>query len=209
MIQTIAKTAEGWKQITETRGGWQSITQGTVLGNALVHDLHGALHNPGWAIGDTPHLPVTDQQRNKANAIFQNASKGIAPKVSWTAHGLRDYMGISMKDTKLAVNTERHDTYFDLLTTLELLPLPGEEREYWFIRLKEYETSSNILLDDMVNTMIDLKHKEILNAKKAAEMALLPAEDAPKEVYVLGQLVTTKMLSETDLSLQEIMRGEK
>ena len=209
MIQTISKTAEGWKQITETRGGWQSITQGTVLGNALVHDLPGLLHNPGWAIGDTPNLPVTDQQRNKANAIFQNASKGVAPKVSWTAHGLRDFMGISMKETKLAVNSERHDTYFDLLSTLELLPTAGEEREYWFIRIKDYEIKSNVLLDDMVNTMIDLKHKEILNAKKAMEAALLPPEDAAKEVFVLGQLVTTKMLSETDLSLQDIMRNEK
>jgi len=34
------------------------------------------------------------------------------------------------------------------------------------------------------------------------------AEDAAKEIYVLGQLVTTKMLSETDLNLQEIMTGK-
>ncbi len=106
MIQTISKTAEGWRQITETKGGWQSITQGTDIGNALVHDLPGLLHNPGWAIGDTPHLPLADQQRIKATTILQNIGKGIAPTVSWTAHGLRDYMGISMKETKLAFNTE-------------------------------------------------------------------------------------------------------
>jgi len=206
MIQTISKTAEGWKQISETRGGWQSITQGTVLGNALVHDLKGVLHNPGWAIGDTPHLPITDQQRNKANAIFQSMGKGIAPKASWTSSGLRDYMGISMKETKLAFNTEQHDTYFDLLTTLELLPKPGEEREHWFSRIKDYEIKSNVLLDDMVKTMLDLKRRELQTAK--APVAVASAEDASKEVYVLGQLVTTKMLSETDLNLQEIMAGK-
>jgi len=205
MIQTISKTAEGWRQISETRGGWQSITQGTVLGNALVHDLKGVLHNPGWAIGDTPHLPITDQQRDKANAIFQSMGKGIAPKVSWTPSGLRDYMGISMKETKLAFNTEQHDTYFDLLTTLELLPKPGEEREQWFIRIKDYEIKSNVLLDDMVKTMLDLKRKEI---QKSKVPVVVNAEDAAKEVYVLGQLVTTKMLSETDLNLQEIMAGK-
>lgn len=206
MIQTISKTAEGWRQISETRGGWQSITQGTVLGNALVHDLPGILHNPGWAIGDTPHLPISDKQRDKANAIFQNMGKGIAPKVSWTSSSLRDFMGISMKETKLAFNTEKHDTYFELLTTLELLPQPGEEREYWFIRIKEYETASNVLLDEMTNTMLDLKRKEIQKAKQP----IVPssAEDAAKQVYVLGQLVTTKMLSETDLNLQEIMAGK-
>jgi len=39
MLQCISKTAEGWKQISETRGGWQNLTQGTPLGNALVGDL--------------------------------------------------------------------------------------------------------------------------------------------------------------------------
>ena len=28
MIQTLSKTAEGWKQISDTRGGWQALTQG-------------------------------------------------------------------------------------------------------------------------------------------------------------------------------------
>jgi len=126
MIQTISKTAEGWKQITNTRGGWQAITQGTELGNALVHDLPGALNNPGWAIGDTPHLPVVDQQKQIANSILVNRIKGNSgSKSSWTPHALRDFMGISMKESKLAVNTEYHETYFKLLSTLELLPKPG------------------------------------------------------------------------------------
>jgi len=154
MIQTISKTAEGWRQISETRGDWQSITQGAVLGNALVHALN----------------------------------------VSWTPSGLRDYMGISMQNT-----------YFDLLPTLDLLSKPGEEREQWFIRIKFYETKFNVLLDDMVKTMLDLKRKEI---QKSKVPIAVNAEDAAKEIYVLGQLVTTKMLSETDLNLQEIMTGK-
>jgi len=47
MIQQLSKTSEGWKQIQDTRGGWQTICQGTTLGNALLHDLKGSFHNPG------------------------------------------------------------------------------------------------------------------------------------------------------------------
>ena len=118
-------------------------------------------------------------------------------------------MGISRKETKLKFNSERHDTYFELLETLELLPEPGEEREYWYMRLKEYERSNHIELEEMVTTMLELKKKDERKAKEKELMALAPAEDAAKDVYVGGRLVTTKMLNESDLSLQQMMRGEQ
>ena len=106
-------------------------------------------------------------------------------------------MGISMKESKLAVNTEYHDTYFELLSTLELLPYSGEEKEYWFIRVKEYERNSNIMIDEMVHTMIELKYKEIQDAKARELAKLNPPEDLAKDIFVLGQQITSKMLSET------------
>lgn len=74
------------------------------------------------------------------------------------------------------------------------------------MRIKDYESTSNVLLDDMVKTMLDMKRKDALKAKQA--LMEVPAEDASKEVYVLGQLVTTKFLSETDLNLEDIMKGK-
>ncbi len=210
MVQTIAKTSEGWKQITETRGGWQSLTQGTNIGNQLVHDLPGALHNRGWAIGDTPHMPFLDRNKIKATETFLAKTKGTISKASWTSHALRDFMGIAMKDVKLKVNTERHDTYFELLETLELLPEPGELREYWYMRLKEYERSNHIELEEMVTTMLELHKKEERKEKeREAAKATTSGEDAAKDVFVRGQLVTAKMLNETDLTLQQLMMGEQ
>jgi len=57
--------------------------------------------------------------------------------------------------------------------------------------------------------MIDLAHSEE-QGKKAATLAALqpPDGDLPKELYVLGNRVTDKMLSETDLTLEEIMQGK-
>jgi hypothetical protein len=48
MSQMMARTTEGWKQISDIKGGWQAICQGTTGGDALVHELPGELHNPGW-----------------------------------------------------------------------------------------------------------------------------------------------------------------
>lgn len=47
LLQTISRTSEGWKQISAVHAGWQSITAGTVRGDALVHDLPGEFNNPG------------------------------------------------------------------------------------------------------------------------------------------------------------------
>ena len=138
MIQALSRTTEGWQQINETKGGWQSICQGTPLGDALIHDLPGPLQNPGWCIGETPHLPILDRMKQEAAKASQSCTQQ-APKSAWTEHSLREYMGISMKEQKLAINKEYHQSYFELLQSLDLLPRPAEEREYFFIRLNDYE----------------------------------------------------------------------
>lgn len=206
MLQTLSKTSEGWKQISETRGGWQSICQGTVLGDALVHDLQGSLHNHGWAIGDTPHLPLVERKKIMAAQVMLNRTRGVNKAASWTSHSMRDFMGISMKVTKLAINNEYHETFFELLSTLELLPHHGEDKETWFKRLNTYETESEIKMEEMVNTLLDLRRKEAIEAKKAKVEV---DDERRKEVFVLGEKITTKLLAESDISLDERMRGVK
>ena len=208
MLQTLSKTQEGWKQITDTKGGWQSICQGTALGDSLVHDLPGALHNPGWAIGDTPHLQVTDRIKI-LNAKTMQVRLGAAPKAAWTSHSLRDYMGIGVTKSKLAVNNEQHDTYFELLSTLELLPEPGEEREHWFQRLKAYEADNSIQLDDMCAAVLEIRKKEAIDLKREEKNAAGAVEEESngKQVFVRGTKITTAFLSTTELTLNELMNG--
>ena len=207
MLQTLSKTQEGWKQITDTKGGWQSICQGTALGDSLVHDLPGTLHNPGWAIGDTPHLQVTDRIKI-LNAKTMQVRLGAAPKAAWTSHSLRDYMGIGVTKSKLAVNNEQHDTFFELLGTLELLPEPGEERELWFQRLKHYEQDNSIKLDDMAAAVMEIRRKEAIEQRKI-EMGLCVEEEETygKQVFVQGQQITTQFLSTTELKLADLVNG--
>jgi len=200
MIQTLSKTTEGWQQINDTKGGWQSICQGTSLGDSLIHELPGPLNNPGWCIGETPHLPVIDRMKQEASKSSQNKTLG-APKAAWTEHSLREYMGISMKEQKLAINIEYHQSYFELLSSLDLLPRPGEEREYFFIRISDYEKESNIKLDEMVHTIIDMRRND-----KSAENTKFDDDIKSKEfkvVYYNGQIVTTKLLEELDLDVSD------
>ena len=208
MLQTLSKTTEGWRQISETRGGWQSICQGTALGDSLVHDLQGALFNPGWAIGDTPHLQVTDRIKI-LNAKAMQVRLGAVPKAAWTAHALRDYMGVAMKQTKLAVNNEYHDMYFELLSTIELLPGSSEEREQWFKRLKDYEAENDIRLEEMTNTMLELRHKEHLDLKRAEKSGLEDKTNNGKDIFVNGKRITSQLLSTSELTLEEMMRGDR
>lgn len=53
LLQTLSRTSEGFRQIDSTRGGWQTVCQGTPLGDALLHRLPGALFNEGWCLGES------------------------------------------------------------------------------------------------------------------------------------------------------------
>jgi hypothetical protein len=198
MLKTLSQSPEGWKQISDTRGGWQSICQGTTQGNALVHDLKGSMHNPGWAVGDTHNMPKVD--RMKIMAAKAAASKGLQQStVSWTSHALKQYMGQSMKPQTLGINVDFHEAYFDLIKTLELLPKSGEEKEYWFIRIHEYERENLITIDEMVETVLKMKKRESIDAKNA----LLAENNAEyiKPVYVMGMKISTKALEENDIDI--------
>jgi hypothetical protein len=204
MLQALSKSPEGWRQISETRGGWQSICQGTTQGNALIHDLKGSLHNPGWAIGETPHLPLLE--RRKLLAAQAAASKGISdPKDAWTSHSLRQFMGLSMRPQKLSINVTEHQTHFDLLQSLDLLPNPGEEREAWYQRLKDYENENEIQIQEMVETVMEMNKK----AAREEKLALKSEQSGEyiKPVYVRGERITTKALEEADVDVQSALRG--
>lgn len=202
MLKALSLSPEGWRQISDTRGGWLSMCEGTTIGNALIHDAPGHFHNPGWAIGETPHLPKV--ARITLEAAKAAASKSaIVPKGDWTAHSLRQFMGLSMKPQRLAINTQEHEEYFELLKTLDLLPTPGEEREYWHIRLTEYEKENDILISDMVQTVMEMKAREKRNQSHSSKLS----EEYVKPVYVMGNLISTKALEEADVAVTSQLEG--
>ncbi len=197
MLQMLSKTKEGWKQISDTRGGWQSITQGVTLGNALIHDLPGDFNNPGWAIGDTPHLHMLDRLKQEAAAL--DASRKTEPgRSDWTAMGLKGFMGLPTKEMKLAVNNERHECFFSLLTTLGLLPKPGEEREYWFIRIKAWEKDQDANLDEMTETLLRLRKKAVKDDEEPEG-----EKEYVKPVYFNGSLYNSQELVDMDMDIMD------
>lgn len=198
MLKTLSKSPEGWKQISDTRGGWQSICQGTTQGNALVHDLKGSMHNPGWSVGDTPNMPKVD--RMKIMAARAAAAKDLTEStVTWTAHSLRQYMGQSMKPQTLGINVDFHEAKFGLLKSLELLPKSGELKEYWFMRLNDYEKENLITIDDMVETVLKMQKRESIDAKN--ELLAANSAEYVKPVYVMGMKISTKALEENDIDI--------
>jgi hypothetical protein len=164
LLQLVSMTSKGWEQISAISGGWQKICQGTQLGNSLVHDLPGHFHNPGWTLGETKYLPELERMKLSAYANLKNSLE-LQPKMAWTSASLRQYMGLSMSGQTLTVNTEYHDVYFQLLKTLDILPLEAEDRSSWYQRLRIFEKENDVKLEEMCNTVQEMKKREAIQKK--------------------------------------------
>ena len=164
----------------------------------------------GWSIGETPYLPLLDRQRL---AAAKQAQSGIQPenRAAWTPLSLREYMGLSMAGQTLAINTEHHTVYFELLSTLDMLPKVGEEREHWFQRVHAYETENEVRIEDMVGTVQEMRRREAVHRKMAASGIAMGANDeilgTVKEVFVNGVKVTGESLQEADADIEETLNG--
>ena len=211
MLRALSKSEEGWDQISKMKGGWQAICQGTAVGDALIHELPGSFHNPGWCIGETPHLPLLERRKLAVAALSAAANQAsrIKPKGAWTTHSLRQFMGLTMKPTRLAVNNEEHDVHFEVISTLDLLPHPREEKEEWFGRVNGYETENGIKINDMVEALISMRLKKKLEDKIALKESLIEDEEKEyiKPIYVAGKLFNQKDVEESDKNLADHLAG--
>lgn len=216
LIQLLAKSSQGFKQLDSIRGAWQTLTQGTIIAEELVHQLPGPLQNKGWSIGDAPFRPLREIQAEQSRVLAQNALQQ-APKSSWTPVSLRQYMGLSMSGQKLAINTEQSVVFFELLTTLDMLPNAGEIKEDWFKRLRQYEQESELSIQEMVETVEEMRRREKIRfqmqkqglavGQEGMQLASLGAFSA-KELYVQGKAVTAETLQQNDADIVDAMNGE-
>jgi len=205
LLQLISKTSKGWQQISEVDAGWQTICQGTVKGDALIHKLPGSFHNPGWSIGDTPYLPQLERLKLQAT---RNASTSLqsGPKASWTPFSLREFMGLSLTGQKLRINVEFHDLYFEMLSTVDMLPKLDEGREEWFIRLRQYEHENEVRIEEMVATIQEMRRRESVQAINSKN-AKGDSRGTVKQVYVKGELITTDSMQAKDIAIDEALEG--
>lgn len=211
LLQVIAKTSIGWQQIDAIKGGWQIICQGTVEGDTLIHRLPGALQNPGWAIGDTPYLTLPDRMKLAAAKLAQNELKQD-PKAGWTASSLREFMGLSTVGQTLAINTEQPEVFYELCSTLDVLPKSGEGREEWFHRVKAFEKENEVRIEEMVETVIEMRRRDAIHKKmEAKNIAMAAFSDdvlgTVKEVYVKGERITGEILEQKDADVDEALEG--
>lgn len=223
LIQIIAKTSEGWKAISDTKGGWQIICQGTTLGDALVHSIpNGGMYNSGWCIGDTPYLSLPERHKLIANKVAQS-NFSYRSTSSWTSHSLQDFMGLDMTGKTLDINTLEQDVFFELMGTLDLLPFYNEDgtregREHWFGRIKSYEKENDVQIDEMVKTVMEMRRREKLKNEQLSEVVAKKPDDdvnmldndmltgTVKPLYVQGKVITSASLNEADISIEERMR---
>ena len=71
------------------------------------------------------------------------------------------------REQTLAINTEHHNVHFELLSTLDMLPRSGENRELWFQRVHAYEVENEVKIEDMVATVQEMRRREAVHKKMA------------------------------------------
>lgn len=215
LIQLLAKTSQGFKQLDSIRGAWQELTQGTIIGEELVHHFPGPLQNKGWAIGEAPFRPLREIQGEQSRLMAQTALQQV-PKSSWTPHSLRQYMGLSLAGQKLAINTEESQVFFELLTTLDMLPNVGEIKEDWFKRLRRYEQESELSIQEMVETIQEMRRREKIRLQMQKQGLIVGLEGmqmsslgnfTAKQLYVQGKAVTAESLQQNDADIEDAMNG--
>lgn len=156
-----------------------------------------------------------DRSMAEAQKILNLRSATVTDNSNcWNAVSLHEYMGLGGQHLTLAVNTDKTEAYFQLIKTLDLLPQEDEEREYWFIRINEYEKENDIKLDDMLETILGMKKNEQDRLKKEAKdkeynekHGIAAGEEVSKQVYVNGDLVTTQLLDAKDIAMEEQLEG--
>lgn len=171
---------------------------------------HTPVLHTGWAIGDTPYLPLLARQKLAAAKLAQSGIQA-EPRAAWTPSSLREYMGLSMAGQTLAINTEHHNIYYELLCTLDMLPKVGEEREHWFQRVHAYEVENEVKIEDMVGTVQEMRRREAVHKKAALKGIALGENDeilgTVKDVFVNGQRITGDILQSNDVDVDEALQG--
>lgn len=213
LLQMISRTSEGFGQLNNIKNGWQMATQGTMLGDALVHSLPGPFQNPGWALGDTPYLPELERMKLQARSHLSH-SLLQAPTGDWTVSSLRQFMGHSMEGKKLAINNEHDDMFFELIVTLDLLPRIREEKEAWFMRLRQFERENDLMIEEMIATVLEMRKRDVINKQMQKEFVRVVSEGgvgeeflgSVKPLYVRGEQITTKLLEERDQDIAEALQ---
>lgn len=192
-----------------------------------------SFQNSGWTLSETPYLPYLEKQKLRSH---ENAKHSLHTDNSlhWTTGSLREFMGLSMSGQTLAINTEYHEFFFNLLLTLDLLPRYEEGRENWYARLRQFENENEVKLEEMVHTIQEMKRREAIQSKLQAQglMTENNAGNVPedgkkgsfekmedrydevevpsfKEIVVLGQQITSQYLQENDVDLGELLAAHE
>ena len=196
VIRQMSQTKEGWEQLGGIPGAWQSLCQGTVIGNSLVHDLQGDFSNPGWCIGEMKFPPLKEKQKLLDASIEGTRAR---TRVNWSVRTLKDFMKTTSAQFALAINLEYDEAQFEVLSSLDLLPVPGEQQEDWYIRLFKYEKTNEVRIDDMVKALLEIRRRELSSVSQEL--------DDVKPIFVAGERITAESLELQDLSAEDAVRG--
>ena len=144
--------------------------------------------------------------------IAEKSLSGLANN-NWTSRLLLEFMGSSSTVRTLSTTVEKNEIYFELIKSLDLLPRVGEDKTGWFSRRGIFEKENELLIDDMVLAMIEMKKKDKMNDysngnnKNSDNKPNIgngsALNDVFKPVFVNGIQVDLDLMGDCDVALNE------
>ena len=105
-MKKLSLTRKGGQLLDGIKGSWQWLAQGTVSGNALIHQLDGNLKSTGWAMGDINEADVLNKGK-----LFNSTSKSSGARGEVIERSERALRKTSILAMDLARNGCRQNGY--------------------------------------------------------------------------------------------------
>lgn len=184
----------------------------------IKNDSDFSMYNTGWTIAEGQNLSQMDRNKiqalkNEETSITLHQTLMNTSSINWNSESLTDFMGINKGTRKLDINKEYNIIFYEVVVSLNLLPVENEDRDHWFVRIKKYEDANEVRIDEMVQTIQEIKNREKYqkllqksNQKKTASGEIISLGTL-KDLYVNGEKMSVDKLVASDVDVKEALKG--
>lgn len=176
-----------------------------------------SLYNTGWTLAETQNFSQMDKNkhqalRNEETSLTRHQALLNTSTINWNSESLSDFMGVNKGTKRLAINKEYSIIFFEVVVSLNLLPIEKEDRDQWFVRIKKYEEENEVRIDEMVQTIQEIKNREKYqklleksNKKKTASGEIISLGTL-KDLYVNGEKMSVDKMVAADVEIKEALK---
>lgn len=200
LVHLFSLSKEGFNEISNVKGAWQFLCQ-----DSLPEE---------FSTSCLPKISHIDFPSSRS-PTYKNKKR------VWTYVEFQRFLNDHhILNQRVRINLESKEVFFELIMTLDLLPLSSETNLDWYERIRHYEGDNELNLREIASSMIEMRKSEQKEHHTNASMLEVVAPEnhkmspkviksSSKPVYVLGRLINSEFLSKNDVELEDIYQEEQ